>query len=151
MVPMRKEMKAATIGEPDALPSKALVGAWTARRTPPITARTSERKAPFIPLCSIEQVAMLTRLRSQILRRRLDLAAERRGRVPWPARIVKHAASKRDQIGIAGADDRFGLLEIGDEADGDDRHVHGSLDRAGERHLVARADRNLLARVETAG
>jgi hypothetical protein len=71
--------------------------------------------------------------------------------VPRPARVIEDAAGERDEVGVPGADDRFRLLEGGDQADRDDGHVHRALDRAGERDLVARADGDLLARVEAAG
>ena len=53
----------------------------------------------------------------------LTLRAEMRGGVPRPARIVEDGARQARQIGVAGADDRLGLLVLGDEADRDDRHV----------------------------
>src|SRR4051812_23070836 len=148
MAPTTNEMKAATIGEPEALPSSALVGAWTAIRTPAMIARTSEIVAPFILFPPVEQVAVLARLRAQILRRRGHLAAKLRRCVPRPARVVEDAAGKRDHVGVAGADDRFRLLGLGDHADRDNRHVVGALDLAGEWNLVARTDWYLLARVE---
>src|ERR1700759_4694897 len=103
------EMKAAIIGGPVALPRSAFVGAWMARRAPPITARMSDNSAPFTSFSPVEEIAMLAGVRAQILHRGLHPAAEGRGRVPWPARIVKDAASERDHIGVTSADDRFGL------------------------------------------
>ncbi|MNV29397.1 hypothetical protein D3C71_1206210 [compost metagenome] len=73
--------------------------------------------------------------------------------MPRPARVVEDAAGQRDRIGMAMAQDRFGLRRLGDQAHGDDRHAQlVRLDRLRERHLVARRQRNLLARVvATAG
>src|SRR5690348_453817 len=127
-------MKAATMAEPDALPRSALVGAWIARSMPPMTARTSETSAPFILFSPVEQVPVPPRLRAQILRRRIHLAAERGSRVPRPARVVEDAAGERHEVGIAGSDDRLGLLEVGDQPDGNHRHVDGALHFARERN-----------------
>src|SRR5437867_3819985 len=46
-VPTAKEMSAAAIEEPAALPSKALVGAWTAMKTPARKA-SAEKRAAFM-------------------------------------------------------------------------------------------------------
>src|SRR6478672_10963632 len=54
--PTMKEMNAATIGEPDAFPSSALVGAWTAISTPAMIARPSDNVAPFILFPPVEQI-----------------------------------------------------------------------------------------------
>ena len=43
--------------------------------------------------------------------RRVHRAAELGGRMPRPARVVEDAAGERDEVGVAGADDRLGLLE----------------------------------------
>ena len=93
---------------------------------------------------------MLARLRAEVLGRRLDLAPERGGRVPRPPRIVENAAGKRDEVSVSGADDGFGLLELGDQSDRDYRHVDALLHRTGEGNLVAGADGDLLARIEAA-
>jgi hypothetical protein len=45
----------------------------------------------------------------------------RRG-VPWPAWVVEYRARKRDQIGVAGTDDGFGLLKLGNKPDSEARH-----------------------------
>jgi putative flippase GtrA len=49
-----------------------------------------------------QQVSILARLRSQILRRRLDGGAKVGGGVPGPARIVEEPAGERHEIGVAG-------------------------------------------------
>ena len=63
------------------------------------------------------------------------MAAEVRGRVPRPARIVKHPARERDDVGVARSDDRFGLLEAGDQPDRDHGDTDRALHRARKRHL----------------
>ena len=70
--------------------------------------------------------------------------------VPRPARIVEHTPSEGDAIGISRGDDRFRLLEIGDEPHGGDRHRHRLLDGAGEGYLIARPGGDLLTRIEPA-
>jgi hypothetical protein len=52
----------------------------------------------------VEQVAMLPRLRIQILVGRFHMRAEVGGGMPRPARIVENRPRERDQIGVAGAD-----------------------------------------------
>jgi hypothetical protein len=47
-VPTRKEIKAATTGDPEALPRIALVGAWTDMKMPAITASARGMDAAFI-------------------------------------------------------------------------------------------------------
>ena len=86
----------------------------------------------------------LRRLRAKILVGRLDLRAEMRGRVPWPARIVQDAAGERDKVGVASPQNGFRLLEFGDQPNGDDWHSCCGFDRTSERNLVSRPDRNLL-------
>ena len=39
-----------------------------------------------------------------------------RGGMPWPARVVENGARERDQVGIACADNGFGLFELVDQA-----------------------------------
>ena len=51
---------------------------------------------------------------SEILFRRLQWPRDARS-MPRPARIVCDGASESDQIGVAGADDRFGLVVAGDQ------------------------------------
>src|SRR5262249_9941728 len=70
--------------------------------------------------------------------------------MPWPAGFVDDRARERDQVGITGPNDRFGLCEICDQPDGNHRHMDGRFDRAGKRNLVARPDRNLLSGMEAA-
>ena len=90
----------------------------------------------------------MARLTAQVLAGRLDLPAEMRRRMPWPARIVGNGAGEGDHVGITCADDSLGLIIIRDQPHGDDRHGDSLLDRPGQRHLVARPDGDLLARVE---
>ena len=49
---------------------------------------------------------------------------------------------------VAPADNAFGLVVIGDESHSDHRHRDRLLHRSGERHLIAGADGNLLARIQ---
>lgn len=44
-----------------------------------------------------------------------NLGAKFRGGVPWPARIEEDRARECDHVGIAGRDDRFGLIEAADQ------------------------------------
>jgi small-conductance mechanosensitive channel len=101
-------------------------------------------------VADVEQVAQVARLRAEVLRRGADLRAQVGGGVPGPARIIKDGPGQRDQVGVAGADDRLRLLEAGDQAHRNHRHGGCSLHRAGERHLVARPDRNPLVGTESA-
>ena len=84
------------------------------------------------------------------LRRIGRLGAEFLGGVPGPARIPHGGARQADQIRLAGGDDVLGLLVAGDQADGHGGDAALALDLLGERHLVARRERNLLLRVEPA-
>src|SRR6516162_11491929 len=70
--------------------------------------------------------------------------------MPRPARAVEDRPRKRDQIRIASTDDGFGLLKLGDEPNGDDRHARCVLHCARKWHLITRPDRDLLGRSETA-
>ena len=54
------------------------------------------------------------------------------------------AACQRDEIGLARADDRLGLFSLGDQADGHGGDARGLLHGARQRHLIARAERDLL-------
>ena len=117
----------------------------SASSAPPIIARMSDSGAPFISFPPVEQVAVLARLRAQILLRRLHLAPESRrphatasaGRRGSPRASATMSASPVPTIASACSNSVI-------RPDGDDRHVDGALHRAGERHLVARADGNLL-------
>src|ERR1700724_3662923 len=73
----------------------------------------------------------------------------RRG-VPWPAWVVEYRARKRDQIGVAGTDDGFGLLKLGNKPDSDHGHARCPLHGARKWHLITRPDRDPLERSETA-
>ena len=118
-------------------PKARAVGALSAVLTP-----TSSRR--------LEQLPVLSRLRPEILRRRLHSRPERRRRMPRPARIVEDRPRQPDQVRVAGRDDRFRLFVLRDEPDGDDGHRRRPLHLARERHLIARPDRNLLRRREAA-
>src|SRR3569832_480317 len=83
-----------------------------------------------------EQLLELARLCPPIGRRRADLAAERGGGVPAPARIVEHAARECDHVGLAGSNDIFGLLRLGYLADRDGRQPRGPFDGLNKRHRV---------------
>src|SRR6185437_8527594 len=78
------------------------------------------------------------------------MRAEMGGGMPGPARVVENRPRERDQVGVAGADNGFGLFKLGDEPDGDHGHPGRRLYGARERHLIARADRDPLGRIETA-
>src|SRR5215472_10178279 len=93
---------------------------------------------------------MLPRLRAQVLLGRPHLRAEVSSRAPGPTRIEKDRPRERDQVSISGRNDSFRLLELGDEPDGNDGHVHCRLDGAREWDLIAGADGNALLRVEAA-
>ena len=58
--------------------------------------------------------------------------------MPRPARVVENCPRKRDQIGIAGTDNGLGLLELGNEPDGDNRYARSLLHSAREWYLIAR-------------
>src|SRR5262249_15184142 len=85
----------------------------------------------------VEKVGILPRLRSQILVGRFHLRTEMCSGMPRPARVVENRPRKRDQVGIASTDNGFGLLKLGDQADGDHRHARCLLHRARQRHLIA--------------
>ncbi len=97
-----------------------------------------------------KEVPELRGLRAKILTGSPDLRAEMCSGMPRPTGIVQHSAGERDEIGVTSTHDGFCLFEFGDETHGDDWHIGGSLDRASERHLIARSNRNLLRRGETA-
>src|SRR5258706_7696199 len=78
------------------------------------------------------------------------MPTEMRRGMPRPARVVEDRPRKRDQVGIAGTDNGFGLLKLGNEPDGDHGHVRCPLHGAREWHLIARADWDVLGRSETA-
>ena len=60
--------------------------------------------------------------------------------MPRPARIVEYRARERDKIGIAGRDDRLGLIDAAISPTAIPVG-NGGLDGTGERHLIA-PDRN---------
>jgi hypothetical protein len=91
-----------------------------------------------------EQAFEPSRLGTKILIGHANVGAKFRGGVPWPARIEEDRARQRDQVGIAGRDDRLGLIEAADQPDGNHRDTHDGLDRTGKRHLIARTHRDLL-------
>ena len=70
-----------------------------------------------------EQAFEPSRLGTKILIGHANLGAKFRGGVPWPARIEEDRARECDHVGIAGRDDRFGLIEAADEPDGNHRDI----------------------------
>ena len=62
-----------------------------------------------------EQAFESSRLGTKILTGHANLGAQLRGGVPWPARIEEDRARQRDHVGIAGRDDRLGLIEAADQ------------------------------------
>ena len=83
-------------------------------------------------------------LRPKILVRRLDLAPQMAAGMPRPARVVQHARGRARPIGVAGADDRLGLIEPVIRPTAMVGMLRRLLHRAGQRHLIARADRDFL-------
>jgi hypothetical protein len=61
-------------------------------------------------------------------------------------RLIGNGAGKGDEIGIAGSDDRLGLIVAGDEADSNCGEISCRSYRTGERHLIAGANWYLLGR-----
>src|SRR5258708_7893108 len=98
-----------------------------------------------------EQFLLRRGLRAPILWRGLDLAAEFGGGMPAPARVVQHAARKRDHIGLARRHDLFGLLRLGDQADRHGGEAGRFLHGLRQRNLISRAERYLLQRRHAAG
>src|SRR3974377_327506 len=73
-----------------------------------------------------------------------------RSGMPGPARVVENRPRKCDEVSIAGPDNGFGLLKLGNQPDGDHRYAFCFLHGACQRHLVARSERDLLGLRETA-
>src|SRR5690606_7806206 len=69
--------------------------------------------------------------------------------VPRPARIIEDRTGQPDHVRVAGAHNGFGLIVVGNQPDGDNRHLHRLLYRASQRHLIARPHGDLLPRVQT--
>src|SRR5262249_58317544 len=90
------------------------------------------------------------RMAGHHFRRIGGLGAEFLGRMPGPARIVHHAAGENDEIGLARSNDVFGLARACDEADRHRRQAGLLAYLRAEQHLIARRQRNLLARIEPA-
>ena len=80
-------------------------------------------------------MTVLTGLAAKILLRRLYPAAKLRGSVPGPARIIDDSAGDRNEVGITGTHDLFGLLVPGDKADRDSGQPSCSLDCPRQWHL----------------
>jgi hypothetical protein len=99
---------------------------------------------------AFEQVFELRWLGAMILFGCMNLSAQRRGGVPRPARVIEDCARQGDHVSIAGRNDRLGLLEAGDEPNGNHRHANRRFDRTGQRYLIAWTDRNLLCWVQAA-
>ena len=91
-----------------------------------------------------EQGGEFARLRSPVLFRGLDLRAQGRSGMPWPARIIEHGAGQRDCVCIAVLQYLFGLLRFGDQTDGYGGQAGLCLDPRGKGHLKSGADRYLL-------
>ena len=66
--------------------------------------------------------------------------------MPSPMRIIHHAARDRDQIGLAGGDDFFGLMGVRDHANRHSGHAGFPLHPFGEGNLVALAGRDFILR-----
>src|SRR5260370_16909385 len=77
------------------------------------------------------------------------MRTEMRGRMPRPARIVENRPRKRDQVGIAGTDNGFGLLKVRNEPDSDHGYARCLLHGAREWHLIARTNPDPLVRTHT--
>src|SRR3974377_2184349 len=73
-----------------------------------------------------------------------------RGGMPGPARVVEDRPRKCLECRIAGPDNGFGLLKLGNQPAGDHRYSCCFLYGACQRYLVARSERDLLGRRETA-
>src|SRR6516164_7825614 len=73
-----------------------------------------------------------------------------RGGMPRPARVVENRTRQRDQVGVAGTDDGFSLVKLGDEPDGDHGDARCLLHGAREWHLITWSDWDLLGWSETA-
>jgi len=97
----------------------------------------------------IKQMPMAVWLRAQILFWSLHGRTKMRSRMPRPARIVEYGSRESDKIGVAGSNNRLSLIIASDKAHRDGRQVRCSLDGTGERHLIARPDRDLLYRRHT--
>ena len=93
-----------------------------------------------------EQGLMRSGLATPILRWRDDLCAQARRSVPGPARVIKHRARQRNEVGAAVGNDGLGLLGFGDQANRDHRHVDMAADVFGQAHLVARTHADALQR-----
>ena len=96
-------------------------------------------------LLDSEQSRKAVRLAAMILFWRTNVSAKGRGRVPGPAGIIQHRTCERDQVGVAICDNCFGVFVVVNQADGYYRDLKRGLDRARERHLIARCDGNSLS------
>src|SRR4051812_29915706 len=72
------------------------------------------------------------------------------GGMPRPPRIVKHRPRQADEIGVAGADHGFRMLEFRDEPDSYHRDWNRAFHRPRERALVSGSDWNPLLRGQPA-
>src|SRR5882757_5143914 len=97
-----------------------------------------------------EQIFLLAWWRTPIGWRGKNLSTQLGSGVPRPAWVIKHSTCQRDDIGFTPADDVFGLLRLGDQADGNGGEAGGRSDRIGKRHLVARRSGYFLQRRNTA-
>ena len=99
---------------------------------------------------SKEQISQAIGLGAKILFWRSDLSPKVSGSVPGPARVVQHRPSECDKIGISRPEDRLGLLEIGDQANGNDRQRRRLFDCTRQGKLIAGSNRNLRRRTQSA-
>jgi tripartite-type tricarboxylate transporter receptor subunit TctC len=83
-----------------------------------VPARAWRARSALSHLCVRDDIRCIARCGPPILLGSVNLCAERRRGMPWPARIPQHCARHGDQIGIVRLDDRFGLLGVGDESNG---------------------------------
>jgi hypothetical protein len=100
----------------------------------------------MVILC--EQGGMLPWLRPHVLRRRFNLSTKLCGCVPWPAWVIEDPAGERDEIGISGAHDGFGLLEGSDESDRYYWDTDCTLHCPRKRNLVAWPNGDLLPGIQ---
>ena len=71
----------------------------------------------------------LARLRAPVLVGSPDPSAQLGGGMPWPARVVQHRTGQGHRVRLAIGDDRFRLLRLGDQADGNRGQAASALTR----------------------
>src|SRR6476646_10545576 len=80
--------------------------------------------------------------RTLVLHRRYDPEAQFGRGAPWKIRITQGLTRHQDEVGIALRQDRFGLVRVGDEADGAGGDTGFATDSRRERHLVTGRERD---------